>query len=149
MLETLVLLVIIASVVLFFRAGRRNTIAYRRKVDHSDRGYSIRDHPCAFDSSHDTSSRSAFCDTTDRDTSVYERDTSVHERNDHASNDFEGFQFGGGDFGGGGAGESYGSDVSDNSFETTGSESSSTDCSSESSSSDDSPTGDSSTVSCD
>lgn len=88
MLEVVVVLAIIALVLLFLRAGRQNTIVYRKKVAPTDREYSIRDHPGAFD-------QSAASD----------------HYTDNASASGQPFQealaFGGGEFGGAGAGDSY------------------------------------------
>lgn len=88
MLDVVVMLVIIALVLLFLRAGRQNTIVYRKKVAPSDRGYSIRDHPGAF-------GQSAASD--------YSPDNTPPS--DHTFQ--EALAFGGGDFGGAGAGDSY------------------------------------------
>ncbi|MET7257972.1 hypothetical protein [Dyadobacter fermentans] len=93
MLEVVVVLVIIALVLLFLRAGRQNTIVYRKKVAPTDRGYSIRDHPRAFGQS---------------TTSDYYPDNT--SPSDHTFQ--EALAFGGGDFGGAGGGDSY--DISPN-----------------------------------
>jgi hypothetical protein len=88
MLEVVVMLVIIALVLLFLRAGRQNTVVYRKKVAPPDRGYSVRDNPGAF-------SQSATSD-------YYPDNTSS------SGNTFQDtFVFGGGEFGGAGAGDSY------------------------------------------
>ena len=88
MLEVVILLVIIALVLLFLRAGRQNTIVYRKKVAPADRGYSIRDHPSVF-------SPPASSNYVDNDPGT-----------GHSAP--ETLAFGGGEFGGGGAGDSYG-----------------------------------------
>lgn len=88
MLEVVVVLAIIALVLLFLRAGRQNTIVYRKKVAPADREYSIRDHPGAFDQSA---------------ASNYYTDNAPSS--DHTFQDALAFQ--GGEFGGGGAGDSY------------------------------------------
>ena len=48
MLAVITILVGIAIGLLFVRAGRRNSIAYRKKVAPPGQGYSVNDHPCAF-----------------------------------------------------------------------------------------------------
>lgn len=85
MLDIVIMLVIIALVLLFLRAGRQNTIVYRKKVapPDRDRGYPIDDHPSA--------SSSFFTDN--------------EPRTGHGIS--EPLAFGGGEFGGGGAGDSY------------------------------------------
>ena len=85
MLEIVIMLVIIALVLLFLRAGRQNTIVYRKKVAQPDRdrGYSIDDQPSA--------SSSYYTDN--------------ESRTGHGIS--EPLAFGGGEFGGGGAGDSY------------------------------------------
>lgn len=88
MLDVVVVLVIIALVLLFLRAGRQNTIVYRKRVASSDRESSIRDHPSNLGSS--TSS------------DVYSDNTSP---SDHRFQ--EAPALGGGDFGGAGGGDSY------------------------------------------
>lgn len=88
MLEVVILLVIIALVLLFLRAGRQNTIVYRKKVAPPDRGYSVRDHPSTFNPP-------VSSDYVDNEPGTGH---SVHET----------LAFGGGEFGGGGAGDSYG-----------------------------------------
>lgn len=82
MLEIVIMLVIIALVLLFLRAGRQNTIVYRKKVAPPDRGYSIGDHPSA---------SSGYTDN--------------EPPTGHGTS--EQFAFGGGEFGGGGAGDTY------------------------------------------
>jgi len=86
MLELVVALVFIALILLFLRAGRQNTMVYRKRVAPPDHGYSIRDHPSAFAPSID------YCP--DRDTGT-------------AYPTQEALAFGGGEFGGGGAGDTY------------------------------------------
>lgn len=88
MLEVVIVLVIIALVLLFLRAGRQNTIVYRKKVAPPDRGYSIRDYRGAFGQSA---------------TSDYHPDNTSSP--DHTFQ--EALVFGGGEFGGAGAGDSY------------------------------------------
>ena len=88
MLEVVIVLVIIALVLLFLRAGRQNTIVYRKKVAPPDRGYSIRDYRGAFGQSA---------------TSDYHPDNTSSP--DHTFQ--EAPAFGGGEFGGAGAGDSY------------------------------------------
>ncbi|MGG7664527.1 hypothetical protein [Dyadobacter sp. BHUBP1] len=89
MLDVVIVLVIIALVLLFLRAGRQNTIVYRKKVVPPDRGYSIGENPGVFRES---------------TTSDYDAD--------HTSPSGHTFQgtlaFRGGEFGGAGAGDSYG-----------------------------------------
>lgn len=86
MLEVVVVLVIIALVLLFLRAGRQNTIVYRKRVAPSDRESAIRDKPSDFGPS----------------SNVYPDNTSP---SDHTFQ--EALAFGGGDFGGAGGGDSY------------------------------------------
>ena len=88
MLDVVVVLVIIALMLLFLRAGRQNTIVYRKKVAPPDREYSIRDHP------------DAFGPTTPSD---------YHALHEYTSEQGvrEGLVFEGGTFGGSGAGDSY------------------------------------------
>ena len=88
MLEIVIMLVIIALVLLFLRAGRQNTIIYRKKVAPPDRGYSIEDHPSA-----SGPAEAPGC--------YSENEPQTGHRIS------EPFAFGGGDFGGGGAGDSY------------------------------------------
>lgn len=88
MLEIVVLLAIIALVLLFLRAGRQNTIVYRKKVAPRDRDYSISDHS------------SVFGPTATSD---------YYPENERASGHtpHETMTLGGGEFGGAGAGDSY------------------------------------------
>ena len=88
MLEFVVVLVIIALVLLFLRAGRQNTVVYRKKVASSDRGHSVRDHPGAFGQS---ATSDFYPDNTSPSNHTFQ----------------EALAFGGGDFGGAGAGDSY------------------------------------------
>lgn len=87
MLEIVVILVIIALVLLFLRAGRQNTIVYRKKVASPERGYSIRDHPDAFGQS---ATPDYYADNTPPPAHAFQ----------------ETLAFGGGEFGGSGAGDS-------------------------------------------
>ncbi|MDR6805140.1 hypothetical protein J2Y45_002552 [Dyadobacter sp. BE34] len=91
MLDVVIVLVIIALVLLFLRAGRQNTIVYRKRVAPSDRESAIRDQPSDLGPS----------------ANVYSDNTSP---SDHTFQ--EALAFGGGDFGGAGAGDSY--DISPN-----------------------------------
>ncbi|ACT92756.1 hypothetical protein [Dyadobacter fermentans] len=88
MFEAVILLVIIALVLLFLRAGRQNTIAYRKRVAPPNRGNAIDDHPTAF--GHSGSSDQFYTNSPGSENTLYEP-----------------LAFGGAEFGGGGAGESY------------------------------------------
>ncbi|SEI58616.1 hypothetical protein SAMN05216327_102600 [Dyadobacter sp. SG02] len=94
MLEAVVALVIIALILLFLRAGRQNTIVYRKRVAPPDRICSINDHPSAFGPPASSDYHA-------------ERETgagyTMHEA----------LAFEGGEFGGGGAGDSYDTGASD------------------------------------
>jgi hypothetical protein len=85
MLEVVVALAIIALIALFLRAGRQNTIVYRKRVAPRDEDYSTKDN------------QSAFSQRTDPD--YYPGSESGSAR--------EALAFGGGEFGGAGAGDSY------------------------------------------
>lgn len=94
MLEVVIMLAIIALVLIFLRAGRQNTIVYRKRVASPDYGDSIRDHPSV-------SAPPVSSDYyTDRDSGT-----------GHATHDALSFE--GGAFGGGGAGDSYDSLATD------------------------------------
>lgn len=126
MLAIIVILVGIALLVFFSRAGKRNHIVYRKKVAPTDHGYSVNDHPYAF-------SPPLNADNT----------FSVESNRDAATDGP--FAFEGGEFGGGGAGsDSNGFDPVDfNSGDPGSSDSSGSDSCADSSGSD------SSNFSCD
>lgn len=94
MLEVVVVLAIIALILLFLRAGRQNTIVYRKRVAPPDEDYSIRDHPSAFG----PPASSGYY--TDHETGT-----------GHAVQETLAFE--GGEFGGAGAGDSYDAGVPD------------------------------------
>ncbi|MGV3599774.1 MAG: hypothetical protein ACO1N1_01160 [Dyadobacter fermentans] len=88
MFEAVILLVIIALALLFLRAGRQNTIVYRKRVAPPNRGNAINDHPTAF--GHSGASDQFYTNSPGSENTLYEP-----------------LAFGGAEFGGGGAGESY------------------------------------------
>ncbi|SDD46043.1 hypothetical protein SAMN04487996_10183 [Dyadobacter soli] len=115
MLEVVIFLAIISLVLLFLRAGRQNTVVYRRKTASPDSGYSISDHSAAAGSpvsSDFYSDNGASAGYTGQ----------------------EALAFGGGEYGGGGAGDSYDIAAGDsfgvdqNIYDTVGGDFGSTDC---------------------
>ncbi|WP_353719136.1 hypothetical protein [Dyadobacter sp. 676] len=85
LLTLIVLAAIVVPVILFFRAGRRNTMVYRKKVPDCNRGYSVSDYTGVTAGSQDGWSTGSGPIPFDHETTA----------------------FGGGDFGGGGGGDSY------------------------------------------